>query len=844
MIPDFHRRKRTRFNLEANTMNTEYTPDLTKPVPADHTQFLADPYKYRVTEEFLNSVVLEENESLLTHCIKVENEAAVDVLLRCNVDPNQYNRRGVSPISAAAQKGYVPIVKLLIKAGAFVDAVNQSGSTALIQAAHFGRYEALKLLLEENANPHFANSKGTTALMRASQEGHVAITRALIDAGVDVNCRNHEGMNALMLASQRGHADIVMILIEAGASKDEQTAQGSTALMLACKRGHDKCVEVLVAMGAEIYMRDRRYRTARDTALRRSHTGLLVWLDTQVQVMKIQERHLLIRNNVIHDIRNAYVQGKIQLCPTERFVADLVTAVKDTMALSSHDSISASASTSPLTPIKQQRLEKQQLLIQQFLSSAPHLPVHAKSPETALATIRSVLTGEYAKAAEKVPVYRTASRPAKRCTDYADFLWPMLFERVLNLPSGVFESVIEFLPMPRVWSWSLSHMHLRCRLAPHQAVIDLSMLMDEVLRDMNVIGDPVQKDLLVKLARSPHLHDLLIEHYGITPAFLDKLCAWADVQSLVSRLSKNETEVEYKFPLARQMVHSAIYVYRWFRMRNSATSSLGLIPNKASLLSTDRESLSGMVYDGASDSLDGKRKKRVTFDSAQNPHYAVFPSAASASSFTDVVAGSSTTTFPVGIIDQDEVNLLEATDPVGHHGGDIDSDVVLMVEPDTESEFHVGGEGEDGGDDSDNDNVPLAMPPAPPAVAAPVPPPAAMNIHNGTLLHHLQHLQHQQQQQQQQHAPVQLRPAQPFAQADRQQMLMQQQQFTLQQHQQHLHQLHLQQQQQLQMQLQQQQLQQHHHRHLQQPQRQHRNHHIQNNNNNNNNNTNDNRTQH
>lgn len=339
------------------------------------------------------------------------------------------------------------------------------------------------------------------------------------------------------------------------------------------------------------------------------------------------------------------------------------------------------------------------------------------------------------------------------------------------------------------------------------------------------------------------MHDLLIEHYGITPAFLDKLCAWADVQSLVSRLSKNETEVEYKFPLARQMVHSAIYVYRWFRMRNSATSCLGLIPNKALMQSMDREPLSGMVYNGTGDSPDGKRKKRVTFDSPQNSLYAAFPSAVAAS-FTDggihVASGSSTTTFPVGIIDPDEVYLLEVTDPVGHQGGDIDSDVVLMVEPDTESEFHVGGEGEDGGDDSDNDNVPLAMPPAPPAVAAPVPPPAAMNIHNGTLLHHLQHLQHQQQQQQvQQQAPVQLRPVQPFGQphADRQQMLTQRQQITLQQHQQHLHQLHLQQQQQLQIQLQQQQLQQHHHHHLQQQQRQHRNRLFQNPNNNNTTNT-------
>lgn len=69
--------------------------------------------------------------------MKLQNEAAVDVLLRCNIDPNQYNRRGVTPISAAAHNGFVPIMRLLIKAGAFVNAVNQSGSTALIQVRWF-----------------------------------------------------------------------------------------------------------------------------------------------------------------------------------------------------------------------------------------------------------------------------------------------------------------------------------------------------------------------------------------------------------------------------------------------------------------------------------------------------------------------------------------------------------------------------------------------------------------------------------------------------------------------------------------------------------------------------------
>lgn len=181
------------------------------------------------------------------------------------------------------------------------------------QAAHFGHADAVSLLLRSKAMADFANLKGTTALMRASQEGHVNISRLLIRAGADVNRKNNEGMNALMLASQRGHSDMALLLIKAGAVIDEQTSQGSTALMLACKRGHEKVVEVLVSMGAELYVRDSRNRCARDTAEKRQHFTLLHWLDTQVQVRRIQEYRCRQRNCFLHELRKSYVSGKVRL---------------------------------------------------------------------------------------------------------------------------------------------------------------------------------------------------------------------------------------------------------------------------------------------------------------------------------------------------------------------------------------------------------------------------------------------------------------------------------------------------------------------------------------------------
>lgn len=70
---------------------------------------------------------------MLTHAVKIQSESAVKELINIRADPNMPNKKGVTPISAAAHKGCVNIMDRLIQAGAKVNAVNGSGSTALIQ---------------------------------------------------------------------------------------------------------------------------------------------------------------------------------------------------------------------------------------------------------------------------------------------------------------------------------------------------------------------------------------------------------------------------------------------------------------------------------------------------------------------------------------------------------------------------------------------------------------------------------------------------------------------------------------------------------------------------------------
>lgn len=75
----------------------------------------------------------------------------------------------------------------------------------------------------------------------------------------------------------------------------------------------------------------------------------------------------------------------------------------------------------------------------------------------------------------------------------------------MSLPDGVFELVMEMLPLPRIWHWSLDRLARRCKLAPHQAMLDMSVIMDEILTDSQIVHGKNQSNQLIKLSRSPHV---------------------------------------------------------------------------------------------------------------------------------------------------------------------------------------------------------------------------------------------------------------------------------------------------------------------------------------------------
>jgi len=157
----------------------------------------------------------------LLDAAKEGDAAAVRTLLTQGADPNFARGDGLAALHMAADEGHVEVVRLLIAAGAGVDARTRIG--------------------------------GYTPLHLASGGAHLSVVRALLDAGADPGVvTTTTGVTPLhMAASARNGHDVALALIEKGARIDAQeNSAGQTPLMFAAAAGRPDLVRLLLSHGA------------------------------------------------------------------------------------------------------------------------------------------------------------------------------------------------------------------------------------------------------------------------------------------------------------------------------------------------------------------------------------------------------------------------------------------------------------------------------------------------------------------------------------------------------------------------------------------------------------------
>ena len=87
----------------------------------------------------------------------------------------------------AAKKGRTGAVQLYLTHGASLKARDKKGLSPLIAAAFNGDEEMFRMLLEQGAETDVEDNYGKSAILYAAGKGFADIVGALLDTGVDVN---------------------------------------------------------------------------------------------------------------------------------------------------------------------------------------------------------------------------------------------------------------------------------------------------------------------------------------------------------------------------------------------------------------------------------------------------------------------------------------------------------------------------------------------------------------------------------------------------------------------------------------------------------------------------------
>ena len=244
-------------------------------IPDDHV-FTSVPEKLQlVVLEFCPPDVAEDEQMMVA--ARGNDTVGLEQLLKRPRNPNTGDEC-MTPLHHAAEHGHVEPMRLLLEAGAEIDAQREEEEMApLHNAAHNGHLEAVRFLVQNGAQKDLTDIYGSTSLLLAVEHNYVNIARFLVAEGVDkeqlLNCGS-----TLSRAAEYGELDMVRFLLELGCDKDKSDDFGKTALHRAAAEGHVDVVRVLVESGADRHLLDISERTALDVASENRHADIVGFL--------------------------------------------------------------------------------------------------------------------------------------------------------------------------------------------------------------------------------------------------------------------------------------------------------------------------------------------------------------------------------------------------------------------------------------------------------------------------------------------------------------------------------------------------------------------------------------
>ena len=221
----------------------------------------------------VNSTNKKHVTALMIACEK-GNKDAINVLLNAGADPNNTDADGDTCLHYAARKYWsTEVIQAVTGHGGHVNSTNKKHVTALMIACKKGSKDAINVLLNAGADPNNTDADGDTCLHYAARKyWSTEVIQAVIGHGGHVNSTNKKHVTALMIACKKGSKDAINVLLNAGADPNNTDADGDICLHYAARKyWPTEVIQAVIGHGGDVNSTNKKNVTALMIACENGH---------------------------------------------------------------------------------------------------------------------------------------------------------------------------------------------------------------------------------------------------------------------------------------------------------------------------------------------------------------------------------------------------------------------------------------------------------------------------------------------------------------------------------------------------------------------------------------------
>lgn len=187
--------------------------------------------------------------------------------MQLGADVNAISVDGVTPLMYAVQEANIPMLILLLDAGALPDKKGPGVPPAIFTAAEAGYEGIVGILLSAGADPDISDNLGQSALMIACKYNDFRIAWMLLEGGANPNLLDAGGNSALQFAASHSAYECASLLLNRRTIAHIKNEYGNTALMKAARINDLALGELILGYDSLIFNRNHLGMSTPDIAI-------------------------------------------------------------------------------------------------------------------------------------------------------------------------------------------------------------------------------------------------------------------------------------------------------------------------------------------------------------------------------------------------------------------------------------------------------------------------------------------------------------------------------------------------------------------------------------------------